>query len=217
MRLGAARAAFEKYRSTIGEEQSLLRRPNRERTLWLSDTTARALAEEVEENLDGLMEAIHTRMLSAQAEAGRLEARTWTGVLIALGAAVGLALLVALENARLYAEAQRYIRQLLDQSRQLLESKVAAEQASRAKSEFLASMSHELRTPLNAVIGFSQVLANQTYGAVNARQLEYLTSILAGGRHLRKLVDDVLDLAKVDSGHVTLDLTKVALAEDIPE
>jgi signal transduction histidine kinase len=105
----------------------------------------------------------------------------------------------------------------MNQSRQLLESKVAAEQASRAKSEFLASMSHELRTPLNAVIGFSQVLANQTYGAVNARQLEYLTSILAGGRHLRELVDDVLDLAKVDSGHLTLDLTKVALAEDIPE
>jgi signal transduction histidine kinase len=138
-------------------------------------------------------------------------------VLIALGAAVGLALLVALENARLHAEAQRNIQQLMKQSRQLLESKVAAEQASRAKSEFLASMSHELRTPLNAVIGFSQVLANQTYGAVNARQLEYLTSILAGGRHLRELVDDVLDLAKVDSGHLTLDLTKVALAEDIPE
>jgi signal transduction histidine kinase len=138
-------------------------------------------------------------------------------VLIALGAAVVLALLVALENARLHAQAQRNIRQLMSQSRQLLESKVAAEQASRAKTEFLASMSHELRTPLNAVIGFSQVLANQTYGAVNDRQLEYLTSILAGGRHLRKLVDDVLDLAKVDSGHLTLDLTKVSVAEDIPE
>jgi len=217
MRLGAARAAFEKYRSTVGEEQSLLRRRNRERTLWLSDTTARALAEEVEENLDGLMEAIHTRMLSAQAEAGRLEARTWTGVLIALGAAVGLALLVALENARLYAEAQRYIRQLLDQSRQLLGAKVAAEKASRAKSEFLAAMSHELRTPLNAVIGFSQLLANKTYGELNERQLQYLTTILSGGRHLRRLVDDVLDLAKVDAGHLTLDLTRVAVADELRE
>jgi len=217
MRLGAARAAFEKYRSTVGEEQSLLRRPNRERTLWVSDTTARALAEEVEENLDGLMEAIHTRMLSAQAEAGRLEARTWTGVLIALGAAVGLALLVALENARLYAEAQRYIRQLLDQSRQLLGAKVAAEKASRAKSEFLAAMSHELRTPLNAVIGFSQLLANKTYGELNERQLQYLTTILSGGRHLRRLVDDVLDLAKVDAGHLTLDLTSVAVADELRE
>jgi signal transduction histidine kinase len=78
-------------------------------------------------------------------------------------------------------------------------------------------MSHELRTPLNAVIGFSQVLANKTYGEVNERQLEYLTSILIGGRHLRKLVDDLLDLAKVDAGHLTLELTRVAVAEDIPE
>jgi signal transduction histidine kinase len=217
MRLGAAREAFEKYRASVTEELSLLRRRNRERTLRLSNTTARALAEEVEENLDGLMEAIHTRIVSAQAEAGRLEKRTWTGVLIALGAAVGLALLVALENARLYAEAQRYIRQLLEQSRQLLGAKVAAEQASRAKSEFLAAMSHELRTPLNAVIGFSQLLANKTYGELNERQLQYLTTILSGGRHLRRLVDDVLDLAKVDAGHLTLDLTSVAVADELRE
>jgi signal transduction histidine kinase len=217
MRLGAAREAFEKYRASVTGELSLLPRRGREDTLRLSNTTARALAEEVEENLDGLMEAIHTRMLSAQAEAGRLEARTWTGVLIALSAAVGLALLVALENARLHAEAQRYIRQLLEQSRQLLGAKVAAEQASRAKSEFLAAMSHELRTPLNAVIGFSQILANKTYGELNERQLQYLTSILSGGRHLRRLVDDVLDLAKVDGGHLTLDLTSVAIADELDE
>jgi signal transduction histidine kinase len=218
MRLGAAREAFEKYRATVVQEHALmLRRRDPDRTLRLSNTTARALAEEVEENLDGLMEAVHTRMLSAQAEAGRLEARTWTGVLIALGAAVGLALLVALENARLYAAAQRYIQQLLDQSRQLLGAKVAAEQASRAKSEFLAAMSHELRTPLNAVIGFSQLLANKTYGELNERQLQYLTTILSGGRHLRRLVDDVLDLAKVDAGRLTLDLTSVAVADELKE
>ncbi len=216
-KLAAARVAFEHYRRLVATEQDLLRGGARAQAIALPYSEARTRAEEVQENLDALMGAIHERVLAAQAEAGRLEARTWTGVLIALGAAVGLALLVALENARLHAEAQRNIRQLLNQSRQLLESKVAAEQASRAKSEFLASMSHELRTPLNAVIGFSQVLANQTYGDVNERQLEYLTSILAGGRHLRKLVDDVLDLVKVDSGHLTLDLTKVAVAEDIPE
>src|SRR5947208_572288 len=181
------------------------------------EIAARTRAEEVEESPDVSMAPIHTRALAAQADAARLDARTWTGVLIALGAAVGLALLVALENARLHAEAQLHSRQLTEQSRQLLQAKVAAEQASRAKSEFLASMSHELRTPLNAVIGFSQVLANKTYGDVNERQLEYLTSILIGGRHLRKLVDDLLDLAKVDAGHLTLDLTRVAVAEDIPE
>jgi signal transduction histidine kinase len=216
-KLAAARRAFEQYRRLVTTEQDLLRRGARAQALAVPYSEARLRAEEVQESLDGLMVAIHERVLAAQAEARRLETRTWTGVLISLGAAVGLALLVALENARLHAEAQRNIQQLLSQSRELLESKVAAEQASRAKSEFLASMSHELRTPLNAVIGFSQVLANQTYGEMNARQLEYLTSILAGGRHLRKLVDDVLDLAKVDSGHLTLDLTKVSVADDIPE
>ena len=215
--LAAARAAFERYRGVVVTEQDLVQRGARAKALALPDTEGRTHAEEVQQNLDGLMAAIHTRVLAAQAEAARLEARTWTGVLLALGAAVGLALLVALENARLHAEAQLHIRQLLDQSRQLLESKVAAEQASRAKSEFLASMSHELRTPLNAVIGFSKVLVNKTYGDLNDRQLEYLTSILAGGRHLRKLVDDVLDLAKVDAGHLKLDLTPVAVAEEIPE
>ena len=217
VKLGAAHAAFDGYRRIVTQEQALVRSGDRARALHLTDAEARPLAEEVQESLDGLMAAIHTRVLAAQAEAARLEARTWTGVLIALGAAVGLALLVALENARLYAEAQHYIRQLLDQSRQLLDAKVAAERASRAKGEFLASMSHELRTPLNAVIGFSQVLANKTYGELNERQLEYLTTILAGGRHLRKLVDDVLDLAKVDAGRLTLDLNRVAVADDIQE
>jgi signal transduction histidine kinase len=216
VRLGSARAAFEKYRDIVTEEHALIQSRDQARAIQSTDTTS-LLAEEVQENLDGLMAAIHTRVLGAQAEAAGLEARTWTGVLIALGAAVGLALLVAFENARLYAAAQRYIQQLLDQSRQLLSAKVAAEQASRAKSEFVAAMSHELRTPLNAVIGFSQLLANKTYGELNERQLQYLTTILSGGRHLRRLVDDVLDLAKVDAGRLTLDLTSVTIDKELQE
>src|SRR3989442_8136680 len=176
VKLGAAGAASEGYRRIVTQEQALVRSGDRARALLLTDAEAQPLAEEVQESLDGLMAAIHARVLAAQAEAARLEARTWTGVLTALSAAVGLALLVALENARLHAEAQRYIRQLLEQSRQLLDAKVAAEGASRAQGELLASMSHQLRTPLNAVIGFSQVLANETYRELNERQLAYLTT-----------------------------------------
>jgi signal transduction histidine kinase len=215
--LAAARSAFERYRAVVLSEQELLRRGDRDQALALTNTEARALTEAVQESLDSLMVAIHTRVLVAQAEAARLEARTWTGVLLALGAAVGLALLVALENARLHAQAQLNIRQLTDQSALLMQAKMAAERASRAKSEFLASMSHELRTPLNAVIGFSQLLTNKTYGEVNERQMEYLTSILAGGRHLRGLVDDLLDLARGDVGHLALDMARVTVADDIPE
>ncbi len=81
---------------------------------------------------------------------------------------------------------------------------VRAESANRAKSQFLANMSHELRTPLNAVIGFSEILADQTFGALNARQLKYSNNILNSGRHLLQLINDILDLAKVEAGRSEL-------------
>ena len=73
-------------------------------------------------------------------------------------------------------------------------------QASRAKDTFLANMSHELRTPLNGIIGFSEILADELPGPVNAKQKEYLGDILSSGRHLLQLINDLLDLAKVGAG-----------------
>jgi PAS domain S-box-containing protein len=78
--------------------------------------------------------------------------------------------------------------------------------ATRHKSEFLANMSHELRTPLNAVIGFSEVLLERMFGELNRKQEEYLRDILGSGRHLLELINDILDLAKVESGRMELDL-----------
>ncbi|MEO6143656.1 MAG: GAF domain-containing protein [Dermatophilaceae bacterium] len=100
---------------------------------------------------------------------------------------------VALTNARLYQQLER-------QSIELAE-------ASAHKSEFLASMSHELRTPLNAVIGFSEVLLERMFGELNDRQEDYLQDILSSGRHLLALLNDVLDLSKVEAGQMELDLT----------
>ena len=98
---------------------------------------------------------------------------------------------LAIQNARLF-------REIADKSQQL-------ETASRHKSEFLANMSHELRTPLNAVIGFSEVLAEGMFGEVNDKQAEYLKDILESGRHLLSLINDILDLSKVEAGRMELD------------
>jgi signal transduction histidine kinase len=98
---------------------------------------------------------------------------------------------LAIQNARLF-------REIADKSAQL-------EAASRHKSEFLANMSHELRTPLNAIIGFSEVLAEKMFGDVNDKQAEYLQDILESGRHLLSLINDILDLSKIEAGHMELE------------
>jgi two-component system, NtrC family, sensor kinase len=100
---------------------------------------------------------------------------------------------LAIQNARLFREIE-------DKSRQL-------ETASRHKSEFLANMSHELRTPLNAIIGFSEVLSERMFGEINDKQAEYLTDILESGRHLLSLINDILDLSKIEAGRMELEPT----------
>ena len=85
------------------------------------------------------------------------------------------------------------------------------ETASRAKSDFLANMSHELRTPLNAIIGFSEVLQEQMFGPLNDKQAEYLGDIVTSGRHLLLLINDTLDLSKIEAGKMELELATFSL------
>ncbi len=90
------------------------------------------------------------------------------------------------------------------QRKSLLGAKDAAESANKAKSEFLANMSHELRTPLNAIIGFSELLSDKAFGDLNPKQDKYVTNILTSGRHLLQLINDILDLSKVEAGRMEL-------------
>ncbi len=87
------------------------------------------------------------------------------------------------------------------------------EGASRHKSEFLANMSHELRTPLNAILGFSQVLREELFGELNEKQQEYLDDILSSGNHLLSLINDVLDLSKVEAGQIELEIAPFSLRD----
>ena len=84
-----------------------------------------------------------------------------------------------------------------------------ADEANRAKSAFLSSMSHELRTPLNSIIGFSEVLSDQHFGELNEKQAEYVIDVLESGKHLLSLINDILDLSKVEAAKMELDLSQV--------
>ena len=111
------------------------------------------------------------------------------------------------------AESLRYFRDRIAAQRELERAAVnAAENANKVKSEFLANMSHELRTPLNAVIGFSEVLRERLFGELNEKQSEYVNDIHSSAEHLLSLINDILDLSKVEAGSMELELTTFNVA-----
>jgi len=108
---------------------------------------------------------------------------------------------IAIENVRLFKELEAANRTL--------------KAASQHKSEFLANMSHELRTPLNAIIGFSEVLSERMFGELNEKQEEYSKDIHASGQHLLSLINDILDLSKIEAGKMDLELSDFSLPATI--
>jgi signal transduction histidine kinase len=131
----------------------------------------------------------------------RLDVRPFTDAQVTLLETFAAQAVIAIENVRLFNELQVANRDL--------------KAASQHKSEFLANMSHELRTPLNAIIGFSEVLSERMFGDLNEKQEEYLKDIYASGQHLLSLINDILDLSKIEAGRMELELADFDLPQAI--
>jgi signal transduction histidine kinase/DNA-binding response OmpR family regulator/CHASE3 domain sensor protein len=118
---------------------------------------------------------------------------------------------IAMQNFAQYANLQTLSDQLQARQTEIEAKNRDLERADQMKSEFLANMSHELRTPLNAIIGFSELLQEQFYGPLNTEQDEYLTNIRTAGEHLLGLINDILDLSKIEAGKMELDREELDL------
>jgi signal transduction histidine kinase len=136
---------------------------------------------------------LRKRILIGVLGLGRETVRPFTDKQIELVQTFADQAVIAIENVRLFDEIQ-------DKSRQLAE-------ASQHKSQFLANMSHELRTPLNAILGYTELIADGVYGEMPEKVLGVLKRLEANGKHLLGLINDVLDLSKIEAGQLSLDLT----------
>jgi len=115
------------------------------------------------------------------------------------------------------AELEAAKKEVEEFSHTILLAKEEVERGSKFKDQFLSTMSHELRTPLNAVLGFSDLLADERYGPLNDRQQRYVTHIHTGGKHLLKLISDILDLSKIEAGRMELTREHVTVASAFAE
>src|SRR5438128_4415024 len=229
----AARAAFEGYRRIVAEEQALIRRGDRVRALRLSNGDARTVAEQLQESLDELMAATHARVLTAQAEAARLEVRTWAAVLVALGAAVGLALigtafvaqrmtrsLALLSSATAEVAAGAFREPIAVRSRDEIGALARSfnsmasqlRQMEETKREFFATVSHELRSPLTSIRGAADLLRDGVPGPLTEKQERLMDIISQSSERLLGLVNQILEMSRLRAGLVELDRKPLNLA-----
>ena len=221
--LAEATSAFERYRDAVVAEQERLTAAGARATV--GEPAGRVLAERVETSLEALQNATYARVLRAQAEVARLEERTWTGVIVALAAALGLALLV---TAVIALRITRSLRQLsaatsavaagsfrepipaggMDEVGVLARSfnAMAARlrQLDEMKEEFFATLSHELRSPLTSVREASHLLADEVAGPLTPKQARLVEIIQRSSDRLLRIVNQILDISRLRAGLLPL-------------
>ena len=121
------------------------------------------------------------------------------------------------DNRRLGISMALNVTERIKTQKAMQQAKETAEYASRAKSDFLANMSHELRTPLNAIIGFAEILRDELVGSINAEQKECINDIHISGQHLLEMINDILDLSKIEAGKMVLQLEEFSVVEAVEE
>ena len=233
LHLRDARAAFDDYRRIVADEQALRRRGASAHLLAVTETSARVRAEAVEESLAALMAATRARVTAAQAEAARVEVRTWTTVLIALGIAVVLALLGTaliarritrslelLSSATAKVAADDYLEPIGIEGRDEIAALARSfnsmasqlREMEQAKQRFFATITHELRSPLTSIRGAVELLHLGAPGPLTSRQ-ERLTDIIEqSSERLLQLVKDILDVSRSRAGLIELDRQPLDLA-----
>jgi signal transduction histidine kinase len=230
--LREARTAFDEYRRIAAGGQSHLRRGDRPRPLRLPESATRARADQVGDSLDALMASTNARILAAQAEAARLETRTWTLVLIALGAAVGLALLgtaiVArrmtssldlLSSATADVAASAFREPIAVTSRDEIGALARAfnsmarqlREIEETKREFFATVTHELRSPLTSIRGAVDLLHTGGPGPLTEKQGRLTDIIRESAERLLGLANQIIELSRLRAG-VDLDRKPLDLA-----
>jgi signal transduction histidine kinase len=150
------------------------------------------------------------QLLGIAALGQKLDARPYTKLDIDLLEALGIQAAMAIENALLYDKMEDKVR---ERTRELEHAREIAEAANRAKSDFLSTMSHELRTPLNSILGFSEVMRNGIAGPLTLDQEAYLKDIWESGRHLLRIINNLLDVSKIEAGMMTVELDDFDLKE----
>src|SRR5438874_1043194 len=232
--LREASAAFDGYRSVVAQERALVQMGDHQGAVRLTNVDARVLAERVEERLGALMSATHTRVLSVETDAAKLEGRMWTSVFIALGGAVGLALLGAaflahrmtrslnvLSTAAAAVASGKFREPITLKSRDEIGSLAQSfnsmvgqlRRVEETRRDFFATVSHELRSPLTSIRGAAELLREGVPGPLTDKQKRLADVVSVSSRRLLRLVNQILEMSRLQAGLLDLERSSLDLAE----